>query len=161
MGLAAMKGRCPRSVGLDLALQSLGRFPGSPSRIDLPVARNAQVSPAGAWRAFQQKQTARKISPAEFVFDKLVGTSINTSYALWLENATLRGAVGDATAREPALSVGFSPVAGRWYHLAYTFDDSGKRHAPYLDGTLVASGTVTKSIGYDGQPLLLGRGRQN
>src|SRR5262249_27615502 len=96
---------------------------------DLPVARNAQVSPAGAWRAFQQKQTARKISPAEFVFDKLVGTSINTSYALWLENATLRGAVGDATAREPALSVGFSPVAGRWYHLAYTFDDSGKRHA--------------------------------
>src|SRR5262249_8919732 len=56
---------CPRSVGLDLALQSLGRFPGSPSRIDLPVARNAQVGPAGAWRAFQQKQTARKISPAE------------------------------------------------------------------------------------------------
>jgi hypothetical protein len=79
---------------------------------DLPVARNAQVSPAGAWRAFQQKQTARKISPAEVVFDKVVGTGINTF------------AVGDATAREPALSVGFSPVAGRWYHeLSPNFGD--------------------------------------
>jgi hypothetical protein len=51
--------------------QSLGRFPGSPSRIDLPVARNAQVSPAGAWRAFQQKQTARKISA---FLNRLLGT---------------------------------------------------------------------------------------
>jgi len=82
------------------------------SPADLPVARNAQVSPAGAWRAFQQKQTARKISPAEVVFDKVVGTGINTF------------AVGDATAREPALSVGFSPVAGRWYHeLSPNFGD--------------------------------------
>jgi hypothetical protein len=121
---------------------------------DAPALRPTSLT-LEAWVAFDA------ISGVRVVFDKLVGTSINTSYALWLENATLRAAAGDATAREPALSVGFSPVAGRWYHLAYTFDDSVKRHTLYLDGTVVASDTVTKSIGYDGQSLLLGRGRQN
>ncbi len=95
------------------------------------------------------------------VFDKLVGASINASYSLWLENGTLRGAVGDATARGAILNVGFSPVPGRWYHLAYTFDDGQKLQTLYLDGLSVATGPATKSIGYDAQPLLFGRGRQN
>jgi hypothetical protein len=108
-----------------------------------------------AWVSFDATSGIR------VVFAKLVGPSINASYSLWLENGTLRGAVGDATARGPILNVSFSPVPGRWYHLAYTFDDGRKLQTLYLDGLSVATGAATNSIGYDAQSLLLGRGRQN
>jgi hypothetical protein len=109
-----------------------------------------------AWVSFDATSGIR------VVFDKLVGASINSSYSLWLDHDILSGAVGDASARGPILVVNFSPVPGRWYHLAYTFDDGQKRQTLYIDGLLVASKDgVTKSIGYDAQSLLIGRGRQN
>jgi hypothetical protein len=45
------------------------------------------------------------------------------------------------------------------YHVAYTFDDSSKQQALYVDGIqVVAVGVAaSKTIGYDTQPLLLGR----
>jgi hypothetical protein len=55
------------------------------------------------------------------------------------------------------LSIPFSPVFGNWYHFAYTFDDASKQQAIYLNGSQVASGVANKTIGYDTQPLLLGR----
>jgi hypothetical protein len=121
---------------------------------DAPALRPASLT-LEAWVAFDA------VSGVRVVFGKLVGASTSVSYALWLENGTLRGVVGDATGRGPTLSVTFSPVPSRWYHLAYTFDDGTKRHALYLDGSSIASDAATKSIGYDNQPLLLGRGGQN
>lgn len=55
------------------------------------------------------------------------------------------------------LGTSFLPVPGLWYHLAYTFDDTAKRQALYVNGLQVASGVASRSIGYDNQPLLLGR----
>ena len=52
-------------------------------------------------------------------------------------------------------------MPGQWYHAAYTFDDGARQQSLYLNGVLVATGTVTKPIGYDAQPLVLGRGRTN
>jgi Concanavalin A-like lectin/glucanases superfamily/Divergent InlB B-repeat domain len=121
---------------------------------DAPALRPASLT-LEAWVAFDA------VSGVRVVFGKLVGASTSVSYALWLENGTLRGVVGDATGRGPTLSVTFSPLPSRWYHLAYTFDDGTKRHALYLDGSSIASDAATKSIGYDNQPLLLGRGGQN
>ena len=89
------------------------------------------------------------------------GTSGSDSYALWLQNGTLRGPVGDTAGNGPLLSAPFSLAPGRWYHVAYTFDDGVKQQALYIDGAPVAIGAVTKSIGYDAQPLFLGRDTEN
>jgi len=144
-------GFSPGNVGQAFSLDGSTGFVDIP---DAPALRPVSLT-LEAWVAFDA------IPGIRVVFDKLAGTGINTSYALWLENGSLRGAVGDATARGPVLSVGFSPVPGRFYHLAYTFDDGAKRQTLYLDGSSVATGTVANAIGYDAQPLLLGRGRQN
>ena len=50
-----------------------------------------------------------------------------------------------------------TPTPKRWYHLAYTFDDSTKQQILYANGVQIATGTASKSAGYDAQPLLLGR----
>jgi hypothetical protein len=45
--------------------------------------------------------------------------------------------------------------------VAYTFDDSTKQQVLYVDGTQAAFGVASKPIGYDGQPVLLGRDTEN
>jgi hypothetical protein len=100
-------------------------------------------------------------SGVRIVFAKPVGSGTSDSYALWLQAAALNGAVGDSTGIGAILSVPFSPVPGRWYHLAFTFDDATKRQALYINGRQVATGAASNSIGYDGQPLLLGRDTEN
>ena len=78
------------------------------------------------------------ISGIRAVFNKPVSTGTSDSYGLWLQNGTLRGAVGDAPGMGPVLSITFSPIPGRWYHLAYTFDDSTKQQALYVDGVQIS-----------------------
>jgi hypothetical protein len=91
------------------------------------------------------------------VFAKPVGTGTSGSYVLWLENESLRGVVGDVSGFGTELQASFSPTPKRWYHLAYTFDDSTKQQILYANGVQIATGTASKSAGYDAQPLLLGR----
>ncbi|PYI84926.1 MAG: hypothetical protein DME26_12285, partial [Verrucomicrobia bacterium] len=50
---------------------------------------------------------------------------------------------------------------GYWYHFAYTFDDASKQQALYVNGSQVTSGAANKTIGYDTQPVLLGRDIEN
>jgi hypothetical protein len=69
--------------------------------------------------------------------------------------------VGDAAAIGAILTAAFSPVPGLWYHVAYTFDDPTKQQALYVNGQQMAAGKGSKSIGYDGQSLLLGRDTKN
>ena len=94
------------------------------------------------------------------IFAKPVGTGTSDSYALFLESGTLTGAVGDA-AGASILSAPSKILPGHWYHVAYTFDDVAKKHALFINGTQVAIGDVTKSIGYDAQSLFLGRDTEN
>ena len=108
-----------------------------------------------AWVAFDTAAGPR------VVFAKPVGTGTSDSYALWLQPGFLNGAVGDATGLGPIINAAFLPAGGSWHHLAYTFDNAGKQQALYIDGIQVAAGQVPKSIGYDAQPLLLGRDTEN
>ena len=59
------------------------------------------------------------------------------------------------------VSAAWSPVPGRWYHLAYAFDDAADRHALYIDGVEVASAATAASIEYDEHPVLFGSDNDN
>ena len=91
------------------------------------------------------------------VIVKKPGPSDN-SYAMWIANGMLTADVDGGPLVGPTLSGPFSPVVGRWYHVACTFDNNTKRQVLYLDGTQIATGIEDIVIEYDAQPLLLGRG---
>jgi hypothetical protein len=131
-------------VGRAFALDGTDDFIEIP---DAPALRPVSVT-LEAWVAFDV------ISGRQVLFDKARSTGDSGSYALWLQFGTLRGA-----ARDSELSAPFSPVPGRWHHLAYTLDAGAKQQALYADGVLVASGSASSPIAYDAEPLLLGRGQ--
>jgi hypothetical protein len=91
------------------------------------------------------------------LLSKPLGTGFLNSFVLWLDNGALRGHVGDASGGGPIVShFSFQPVPGQWYHLAYTFDDNADVQTLYVNGLLVASGVTSKTIGYDGNGVVLG-----
>lgn len=53
------------------------------------------------------------------------------------------------------------PQLNQWHHVAYTFDDSSKVQALYVNGQLVDVGVVNKTITYDASALLIGAGNSN
>jgi Concanavalin A-like lectin/glucanases superfamily/Putative Ig domain len=116
---------------------------------DAPALRPLSVT-LEAWVAFDVT------SGRQVILAKPRDAGPINSYALWLEVGILSGA-----ARDGALAVPFSPVPGRWHHLAYTLDDVNKQQALYVDGIPVASGRATSPIAYGAQPLLLGCDTQN
>jgi hypothetical protein len=53
------------------------------------------------------------------IFAKPLGGGNKDSYAVWVDSGTLKGVVTDAAGLEgPVLITSFSPVSGRWYHVA-------------------------------------------
>jgi uncharacterized repeat protein (TIGR01451 family) len=50
------------------------------------------------------------------------------------------------------------PQLNQRYHIAYTFDPATQKQALYVNGDLVDSSFVTKTITYAGRPLVLGAG---
>jgi outer membrane protein OmpA-like peptidoglycan-associated protein len=90
---------------------------------------------------------------------KTAGTGTNESYVIWHSDGNLQAAIGDAGGISQ-LAVPFSPQIGRWYHIAYTFDDPTNTHALYIDGT-GTSGYTDKTIGYDSHPVTLGAEYEN
>ena len=90
-------------------------------------------------------------------FSKPFGPGVLDSFSVWLENGNLKAVTSDASAFAPFLSIPFSPTIGRWYYIAFSFDNATKQESLYLDGTRVASATAGRPIAYDSHPLLLGR----
>ena len=80
---------------------------------------------------------------------------------LWINYGILNGLVCDVNSCSPQLSAPTPLMAGTWYHLAYTVDNTAQQQALYVNGARVASGTTTVPAGYDTQPLLLGRDTEN
>lgn len=78
------------------------------------------------------------------------------SYGLALQDGAVLAAICDNGGFGPFLTGPANTVTGKWYHLAYTFDDSSKQQVLYVDGAPVASGTANKTISYDTHPVLLG-----
>jgi hypothetical protein len=129
-------------VGQAFALDGTDDFIEIP---DEPTLRPVSVT-LESWVAFDVA------SGRQVIFSKSRGpaTIDGISYALWLEGKTLRG-----QGRDIGLSAPFSPVPGRWYHLAYTMDNT-KQQVLYIDGIQVASGSTSSPLAYAAQPLLLG-----
>jgi hypothetical protein len=145
-------GFSPSNIGQAFALDGSTSFIEIP---DTPALRPISLT-LEAWVAFDT------ISGTRVIFAKPVGTGISDSYALWIQGGgTLHGGVGDATAPGSNLGSGVALIPGQWHHVAYTFDDAAKQQALYVDGIQVAAGTASKSIGYDAQPLLIGRDNEN
>ncbi|MDX2037548.1 MAG: LamG-like jellyroll fold domain-containing protein, partial [Isosphaeraceae bacterium] len=87
---------------------------------------------------------------------KTVGSSTRNSYALWHDGSSLRGIVGNASSNGTAIGFGWTPTIGRWYHLAFAFDEATDAQALYIDGVRVAANTNTTPLGYDTHPVLIG-----
>ena len=54
------------------------------------------------------------------------------------------------------MTVGFTPVVGTWYHVAFTYDAVAGVETLYLNGSPVATTTTAKVIAYDSNPLIIG-----
>jgi hypothetical protein len=121
---------------------------------DAPALRPAALT-LEAWVKFSS------ISGIQIVFAKPVGTGASDSYALWLNSGILKGQVSGATAAGPELLAPAALIAGTWYHVAYTADDSAGQQALYVNGIQVAIGAITAGPGYDTQPLFLGRDNED
>src|SRR5256885_7667372 len=69
--------------------------------------------------------------------------------------------MSDTSSFGPFLGIPFSPVVGRWYHIAFTFDYATQIEALYVDGAKVSSAFTGRSIAYDSHPLIFGREIEN
>ena len=118
---------------------------------DINVPDTASLRPASvtleAWAMFNSIRAA---------IARALGSGTADLYVLWLANGNLNGAICDANQVCPILSTPFSPVAGEWYHVAFTFDDGSKELALYINGQRLVITQSNRSIGYDGHPVLLG-----
>jgi len=74
------------------------------------------------------------------------------NYSTWVSNSTN---CGDFVQMTSPNSV------GNWRHVVFTLDDVADTRRMYVDGNLVASGSYTSSIPYDGNPVLIGAAIEN
>ena len=83
------------------------------------------------------------------------------SYTIFAELYDLRGIIADNNGYGNELSYQIFPVANTWNFAVYTFDDVTKLNNLYFNGKLVASGSQSKSMGYDSHPFQIGAEYQN
>jgi hypothetical protein len=96
------------------------------------------------------------------IFHKPLGTGTGDSFKLNLNNgANLIAGIGDQDGLVNILATPYPSTPGEWHHVAFTFDDLTKIQTLYLDGVLVTAKFVNRAIGYDSQPILLGRETEN
>lgn len=119
---------------------------------DSPSLRPTNLTLEG-WFQFEGTNTAILVQKS------IVNTFYRASYQLWYDqaNSTLNAGVGrnDATGLIP-VTASFTPVLGRWYHIAFTFDDSSDTQVLYLDGGQVATSATTQTPEYSADPIVLG-----
>ena len=91
---------------------------------------------------------------------KTVGTGTSDSFILWVASGTLNAAIGDSGGVS-IVSGTFSPSTNTFYHLAFTFNGGTKFATLYVNGSSIASATLTKNATYDTHPLLIGAEYEN
>jgi hypothetical protein len=121
---------------------------------DAPALRPASVT-LEAWVKFFSSGGVQQI------MGKTLGNGTANSFAVWLENGNLFGTIADSSGAGSPVGVAFTPVLGRWYHIAFTFDNATKQQWLYLDGIPVATRISNRLIGYDDHPILLGADIEN
>jgi gliding motility-associated-like protein/uncharacterized delta-60 repeat protein len=116
---------------------------------DSPTLRVTDLTISG-WFKFNST------SGLQLMVDKHVGSSNSDSYEIWYELGKIWGVVGNTGGLGPTVSAPFTPVAGDWYNVAYTFNDATNTQSLYIDGCLVAQNSTSMSPAYDSEPLLIG-----
>jgi hypothetical protein len=114
---------------------------------DVPSLRPASVT-LEAW------VTANSVDSVGVIVGKSAGTT-SASWSIYYANGYLYGAIGNVNNFVNLVTPG-PLLPGRWYHVAYAFDDSTRQHSLFLDGVRVASYAVNLAVGYDGQPTVIG-----
>lgn len=119
---------------------------------DAPSVRPTSLTLEG-WFKFDGTNTAILVQKSND------GWFFRASYQLWYDapSQTLNAGIGrNDNAGLDIVSAPFAPVLGRWYHLAFTFDDPSKNKVLYVDGNAVSSSVGTRSIEYTADPIVLG-----
>jgi hypothetical protein len=124
---------------------------------DSPSVRPATNLTLEGWFKF----TEPNAGSIQTLVGKTVGSGFFNSYAIYYRNGELGGFVGSVDSIGPGLVVAFRPIADRWYHLAYTFNDELDLQSLYVDGFPMKSSATTQRISYDNHPLTLGAEHEN
>ena len=132
------------SPGSSLFLNGVNQFVRVP---DAPALRPANLT-LECWVNFASS------TDSDVFIAKGLGNAEDNSYAVWYNRneGGLRGYISGG----PTLTAPFVPDVGRWYHVAYVFDDAANTQTLYLDGVQIASGAVNTSITYDTRPVHFG-----
>ncbi|MBA3707762.1 MAG: PKD domain-containing protein, partial [Planctomycetes bacterium] len=93
--------------------------------------------------------------------DRIIVNKHNSEYDFRIDpNGKLSGQVGGVSLTDPSFDFGSAANAGRWYHVAYTFDANARIHRLYRDGVLVASAANTSAISDQSTQMRIGRHSQ-
>jgi hypothetical protein len=143
----------PGKVGQAFSLNGVNQYVSIPDSASL---RPTNVTVEG-WFSFGAK------SGLQMLVAKPYGNGTLDSLNVWYDNSAgmLKACMSTITSPGPVLTVNLAPVAGAWHHVAYSFNGGAHTQALYLDGAVVASGTVTGAIAYDTHSLQLGADIEN
>ena len=117
---------------------------------DVPSFRPTSLTVAG-WIKFTPVQGRTYVVAA-----KAYGPDTADSYAVWYDGSILHGFITTPSGEGAWVSYAWTPVAGKWHHIAYTFDNSVNTESLFVDGVSVASAAVSGPIAYDTHPFLIG-----
>ena len=121
---------------------------------DRPELRPASLT-AECWISADNYSSIRSI------MGKAYGGGDDDSFAVWMQDGVLHGYTRLNTGGSAVMSYNLYPLAGTWYHIAFTHDDATGKEFLYVDGAVVASQTVNGHIAYDAHPLQIGADYSN
>ena len=117
---------------------------------DSPALRPTNFTMEG-WVNFADASNLRVL------FGKPYGDSYFDSYQVWMDYGTLRAGITTAEGFNSLLSYSWAPTAGTWHHVAFSYDQTAKTSALYVDGAAVANTTNAPGpVVYDSRPFIVG-----
>lgn len=140
-------------LGVGVSQSSFGsamRFDGVDDHVqidDAPALRPVDVT-LEAWIKFDS------LPQFGMIVSKPIGVTNLNSYQIGYQLNNQVGVVSDGN-RATSFYFFWLPEIGRWYHVAFTFDDSADTQTLSVDGVPVATGLESKSIAYDSHPVLI------
>jgi hypothetical protein len=127
-------------------------FDGANDYVNIPDA--ASLRPTSitleAWVNFSST------AGSQCIITRTLGASVQDSFAMWFNGGNLNGITTDSSLGATQLSVAFSPILSRWYHVAFTFDENTKQQWLFIDGVAVATNISNRQLGYDNHNVLVG-----
>ncbi|MBP6002580.1 MAG: VCBS repeat-containing protein [Pyrinomonadaceae bacterium] len=128
-------------------------FNGADQYVDIPDSQSLRPTnglTVEGWIKFNSSGAQAAMISKPF----LSGSS--NSYVIWRQDTSLYAGTSSG-----AIGASFTPTAGRWYHMAFTYDSTTFVHRLYVDGAILATSTYEANITYDTAPLLIGTDKDN